>query len=303
MVSGLIALVFWVLISGTIPAVVKLALYQIPPFTISFFRFFIASLILVPFYMKQKDIKMQAKGIWKMLVVGSLGTGFNAGIYAYGLQFTSTIVAQLLYALTPLLIGILGFLFFKTKVTKQQIIGAFIGFVGVIFLFQQAFAQQNILTLGTPLGNGIVFIAVLFWSFYTLFTKELSKHHSSITTTFMSFLGGTVVLGFVVPVELIFRRVPVSEITLSTGFDILFLGIFGSALVYFLYQYGIKKTSAFTASLGFYLAPLTVAFSSTIILHEIVTPSMIVGAFLILFGVFYATVFPYIKKGYKSVLQ
>ena len=147
MIAGLIALFFWVIISSVTPSIVKLALKDVPPFTLIFFRYLVALIVILPIYWRQRPKHFKRSDLRELLIVGSLGTAFNSGIFAFGLLYTSTIMAQVLYATTPILVGILGFLFLKEKINKYQIVGTLIGFAGILFLFYESVGQHNLLTL------------------------------------------------------------------------------------------------------------------------------------------------------------
>lgn len=296
MLIGLIALLLYVIIGAFIPTVVKLSLREIPPFTLTFLRFFIATAVIFPIYWKQRPKKLTQFQFIKLLAVGSLGGVFNTALYAYAIQFTSVIVSQVLYSIVPIIVASLGFFLIKEKISKPQLAGMVIGFFGVLFLIYHSAFSQDILTLGTPFGNTIILIAIFAWSFYTILSRSLSKTYSSITISFATFASSLPVLGIFVPIEMLAKGFSFSMITGRGFFELLFLGIVSSAIVYSLYQFGIKKTSAFIASLTFYLSPVAVAIPATIFLHEKITVFLFVGAALILFGVFLATTFEQLKK-------
>ncbi len=303
MIAGLIALFFWVIISSVTPSIVKLALKDVPPFTLILFRYLIAIIVIFPIYWKQRPKHISRAVLWELLLIGSLGTAFNSGIYAYGLQYTSTIMAQVLYATTPLLVGLLSVMFLKEKINKYQVVGVLVGLAGILFLFYESVGQQNLLTLGTPVGNIIILVSVAVWSIYTIFSKKFSKTHSPITISFYGFLGGAIILCGASPVELFMTGFPTVTFSLPLLFDVLYLGSISSVLIYYLYQYGLQKTSAFTASLVFFLSPLAVAFFSTILVGEHITPAIFIGGSLTLAGVFIAIIFGPLKRKMRSMVQ
>lgn len=296
MLIGLLALLLYVILGALIPTVVKLTLREIPPFTLTFLRFLIATLVIFPFYWKQRPQKITRDQIIKLFLVGALGSVVNTAIFAYAIQFTSVIVSQILYSTVPIIVAISGFFLIKEKISKSQLTGTIIGFIGVLFLIYQSIISQDILTLGTPFGNLLMLIGVLGWSFYTIFSRDLSKKFSPMTLSFATFISGVIILAIASPVEMLVKGFSLSMITGRAFLELIFLGVVSSVIVYSLYQFGIKRTSAFIASLSFYLSPVFVVIPAAIFLQERLTPFLITGAILILSGVFLATTYEQLKK-------
>lgn len=296
MLIGLLALLLYVVLGALIPTVVKLTLREIPPFTLTFLRFLIATLVILPFYWQQRPKKITRDQTIQLLLVGALGSVVNTALFAYAIQFTSVIVSQILYSTVPIIVAIFGFFLIKEKVSSIQLTGVIIGFFGVLFLIYQSVLSQDILTFGTPFGNILMLVGVLGWSFYTIFSRDLSNKFSPITLSFATFLSGTIFLAIISPIEMLVKGFSLFMITGRAFLELLFLGIVSSVVVYSLYQFGIKKTSAFTASLSFYLSPIFVVLPAAIFLQERLTPFLITGATLILSGVFLATTYEQLKK-------
>lgn len=302
MVIGLVALFLYVVIGALVPSIVKLSLPEIPPITLTFLRFLIASVILFPIYWRQRPNKMTQSQIIKLLSIGSLGTAFNVGLYAYAIQFTSVITSQVLYATVPIVVAILGFFLIRERITKYQMMGAIVGFMGVLFLFYQSVLSQDIRTLGTPFGNMMIFIGVFTWSLYTILSRDLSKKYSPVTIIFLGFIAAVVILGFFVPIELGAKNISLQAVSTEAWLSVIFLGI-SAVVIYFLYQFGLKKTSAFIASLTLYLSLIAVPLPAIILLHERITPLLLIGTILILAGTFLAVTYQQLRKHPKPVLQ
>src|SRR3989338_4608831 len=180
-------------------------------------------------------------------------------------------MSQILYTLTPLLVFILAYLLLKEKLTKEKLIGLIIAFIGVSFLLQQSISKVETLSFGEPLGNIILLCAVVSWSFYFISSRSLLKKYSSVTVTFYNALTCAILLIILVPFELMIRPLIVSNITVSGISSVFGIAIFASVIMTYLIQLGIKKTSAFTASLFQYMGPFFVTVTAIPILGEKVT--------------------------------
>lgn len=290
MKTGLIALMIAGLLGGISPILIKIGVKEIPPLTLTAIRFFLATLIFLPFFLKFKTKNISKRDIKNISFI-SIFFALNVGIFSIAIQFTTAIVSQILYTLVPIIVVVLSYFVLKEKITKNKMIGLMLAFAGVAFLVQQSIAKEEVLTFGTPLGNFLSIAAVISWSLYMIYSKRLTNKYSPATTTFFSFLVTTILLLLILPIELTIRPLIISNVTFSGISSVLGLAFFSSCLMFFLIQLVIKKTSPFAASLFQYLGPFSAAIFAIPILGEKPTFPLIFAGFLIIFGVFYATNF------------
>ncbi|MEK7451150.1 MAG: DMT family transporter [Patescibacteria group bacterium] len=299
---GLIALFIANFIGGALsPLFVKLGIREFPPITFTALRFIIATLVFLPFFIKKRERLSLKDNI--SLSKNSIFFSINVALYAIGLQYTTVIMSQIFYTLVPIIVGILSYFILKEKFTKNKIIGSLLAFVGIIFLLVESIQKQQSLTFGTPLGNFIIFLAVTSWSFYIVLSKRLTGIYSPITTSFYSFILTMIILGLIAPIELLMRPFNINSVTSSGIFSLLGVGIISSAVSFSLIQFGIKRTTAFSASIFQYLAPLFASITAIPILGEKPTLPLMLGGALIIFGVFYATTYQYVKRGIRYMVK
>lgn len=295
MFSGFLALLLAGFIGGAIsPVLVKIGVREIPPITFTALRFLLALIVFIPFYLKKRE-KLSRKDIYKLSIQSIFFTA-NVGLFSIAIQYTSAIMSQILYSLVPVSVGVLAFFVLKEKMNKDKLVGSVIAFVGLSFLIFQSITKSDILSFGTPLGNFLNILAVLSWSLYIVLSKKMTKTYSPVTTSFFSFVVTVLILSALIPFELLIRPLHFSDITLTGMGSLMGLAVVSSAFYFFLIQYGIKKTTAFTASLYQYLGPVFAAFTAIPFLHEKPTLPLVFGGILIIAGVFYTTSYSYIKK-------
>lgn len=298
---GILALLVAGFIGGQSSLLLKLALHDFPPLFLTEIRFILAALIFLPFFLKQR-IKLSKKEI-QSLFLHSIFFSLNVGIFSIAIQYTTAILSQILYTLVPLVVIVISYKLLREKFTQNKIIGLLIAMLGVGFLISQSVSKSETLTFGTPLGNLLTLAAVLSWSFYMVLSKNLTRKYSPTTTSFFSFLTTVILLLFVVPFEHFIHPLEISKVSVIGLGSVLTLGIFSSALMFFLIQFSIKKTSPFTASFYQYVGPISAAITAIPFLGEKPTHGLIIGGFLTIIGVFVATTFPFLRKKSKSVLQ
>lgn len=296
MFLGLLALLLASFIGGALsPILVKLGTREIPPLLFSALRFLLATAIFLPVYLHQKESPLRKKDII-FLSLASIPFTLNIAFFSIGIQFTTAIMSQIFYAAGSLIVAVLAYFFLKERFTTLKVTGLILALVGTIFLIQRSTLSQESLTFGTPLGNIIVLGAVFSYASYLVISQKMTKIYPSRTTSFFSFLTTAILLTTISPVEHSIRPLVIENIT-TTGMIALFgLAFFSSALYFFLVQFGIKRTSAFVASLFHYTAPFFAAIIAIPTLGEKPTVSLAVGGFLIIFGVFLATTYEQLKK-------
>lgn len=281
-------------IGGAItPLFVKIGTRELSPFIFTFFRFFVASIVFLPFFLKnyERITKKQAATIGFF----SLFFGLNATLYAIGLMHTTIIASQILYTLVPVVVGILSYFLNKEKFTVYKIVGGLIAFSGVCLLIFESFQKSQNVSLGTPLGNLIVISAVLCWSFYLVVSKKLTKTFKPTTTSFYSYVITALILSPFFVFEAFSGKLYSIHISTPEIWAISVTGTISAALMFYLMQVGIKKTSAFVASLFFYFAPFFSSLTAIPYLHEKITPLLVIGGTLIIIGVFVASTLEHIR--------
>ena len=107
-------------------------LFDLTPFKLSFFRWFLALIILLPFTYSRilKDINYYKENLLLMSTIAILGvTIFNSFTYI-SLRTTMVINSTLMASVAPVMIIGFSWLIFRTKTTKLQFTGIFLSLLG-----------------------------------------------------------------------------------------------------------------------------------------------------------------------------
>ena len=115
-------------------------LYEIPPFSLNFYRWLFAWLILFPFtykeLIKKKDYILNNIGFFVILGITSI-TIFNSIVY-YSLNFTQVISGVLMISTIPVMIIFISSLLKIEKTNIFQILGVALSLTGVLFIITKA---------------------------------------------------------------------------------------------------------------------------------------------------------------------
>lgn len=244
-------------------------------------RICITFIIFIPFAGRFTKIKLRH---WKyLLIVGIVGSGAPAFLFAKAQTGIDSNLAGILNSLTPLFTLIISAGLFRTKTRWINVTGVFIGLVGAIGLIYVSSDKGFDFNLSYAV---YVIIATICYATSVNFVKNYLQDLDSITITVFSFL----IIGIPVLAYLLlftdFTTQIVNDPNAIEGLGyISILAIIGTGLALTVFNYLVKITNAVFASSVTYLIPI-VAVIWGIIDGEKFTPVYFLWMIVILFGVF-----------------
>jgi len=254
------------------------------PLGLSFWRWFLASSILLPFVIKPiwQQRQIIIKHFLRIFILAVLSiSAFNSLAYI-SLQYTTATNATLLNSFIPIFILIISGLFFKEKISKKQILGVFISLIGVIVILTRLDIQV-ISELEINKGDLWMLLAALDWALYSLLLKYLRPKDLKP----MPFLGIMMIIGTIVLIP-IFAINPFDEAPLTWNPEIIkalaYIAIFPSIISYLTWNYGMQKIGASIGGQYIHLMPLFGALMAVIFLGEKIQLYHLVGGISIALG-------------------
>ena len=263
----------------------KLAfLSDLTPFKLSFFRWILALLILLPFTYAQiiKDLEYYKKNILLMTVISILGvTIFNSFTYI-SLQTTLVINSTLMASVAPVMMIGFSWLIFRTKTTTLQ-------FTGIILSLLCAFAiilkgnLNNLYNLYFTAGDLWMLGAVVSWCLYSVLLKKIDSKTSQLANLEVMIIIGVI---FIIPFYIMesFN----STYLPSTGLDLAIIGyvaVFASIVAFFSWNKGVSIIGPNRASLFLHLIPVFSAIWAVSFLNEKFAFFHVIGVLFILSGI------------------
>lgn len=257
---------------------------ELSPFKLSFFRWLLAFLILLPFTIQNiiKNLDIYKKNIILIIVVSILGvTIFNSFTYI-ALQTTLVINSSLMTSIAPVLIIGFSWLIFKTKTTYLQFTGIFLSLFGALCIV----LKGNIINLFklyfTP-GDIWMFIAVFSWGLYSVLLKKIDPKLPQLATLEVMIIIG---LFFIFPFYLYESNsngfIPNKKIDF---YMIFYVAIFAGIISFFCWNKGVSIIGANRASLFLHLIPVFSSVWAISLLNEIFSFYHLIGAIFIIFGI------------------
>ena len=283
--------VFW---GGTFIAG-KLISQNIDPYSAAFLRFLIASLCLVFLTIKVEGHlpKLQSDKIFIIFLLGLSGVlSYNLFFFA-GLKYIQANQASLIIATNPIFITLCSVLFFKETLNSRKIIGLCLSVTGALIVISNG-NIFDILNLRFGKGELLIFGCVASWVAYSILGKKAMNDFSPLVAVCYSSIAGTFLLFF----PALFKGVFTNMLSYNhvEWASLLFLGFFGTALGFSWYYAGIQKIGPMQAGVFINFVPISAIILSFFILKEPLTISLMVGAILVIAGVYLSNSADFIKK-------
>ena len=278
------ALVAVAIVWGTTYLGIRIAVHTIPPWFVTAMRQTIASLILLVVLLRQKQLKWIGwPALRKQILLSTLMIVIANGMTTVAEQSIPSGLTSLLNALAPIVVFIGSVIIGLQKPSWRGFIGVIIGFLGVAFIFRDGLGDL----LDPNYKTGIMFLAmaILGWAIGTIYTKKNTLKSSNIfLDLFYQFVFSAVVqwgLAFIFS-----ANIEPSTWSTESLCAVVYLGLFGSVIGYFCYNYALKKVSATDASILSYFNTIIAIFLGWLILDEVITFDLLIATVLIITGVF-----------------
>ena len=272
---------FW---SGNFIVGKAASLFDIPPFTLNFYRWAFAWLILAPFTLKEVIDKKNyiLKNIKLIIILGITSiTIFNSIVY-YSLNFTQVISGVLMISTIPVMIIIFCWLFRIEKTNIYQIFGVIFSLSGVVVIITKA--DLNILlNLNFNKGDIWMVVAMFSWAMYSalLRKKKLELSQLSLLQTII-----TTGLIFLFPAYLIELSLGYkANINLPFVLTLTYVVLFPGLASFIFWIKGISIIGSNRSGIFLHLMPIFSTIMAILIFGEKFMIFHSIGAVLIIAGI------------------
>ncbi len=260
------------------------SLYEVPPFSLNFYRWFFAWLILAPFTLpeiiKKKEYIVKNYKLFIILGVTSI-TIFNSIVY-YSLNFTQVISGVLMISTIPVMIMFFSSILKIEKTNVFQIIGVILSFLGVIIIITKA-NFEILKNLDFNKGDITMVVAMFSWALYSTLLKRQKYELSQISLLQVVISFGLI---FLIPVYFIEYQVGF-RIDLNKPFILilLYVVLLPGLASFILWIKGISMIGANRSGVFLHLMPIFSAIMAMIFFNEKFMFYHILGACFIVTGI------------------
>lgn len=261
----------------------KFSIAEFPVYSLTFFRFLIAAVVLfLIMWKKGEDLTLEKADIPRILLLSLLGmVGYHVFFFT-ALKYTSSVNTSLIAATNPIMTTIMASLFLKEKFPKKAVGGILISFLGVAMIVTNG-SIDVIKNMNFNVGDIYMLLAVLSFSLYFIVLKGIVGRVAPIKLTSYVFLFCVILLIPMVIYENPMRFLP--KTTWTGWSSLIYMSIFASVIAYLIQQVSVKRIGPSKTSLYVNLVPLFSMIMAYFILGEVITLPKILAGFMIISGV------------------
>lgn len=258
---------------------------DIAPMTLSYWRWLVALLILLPFGIKSLIAEFSIVRIHflRLTLMGALAvSGFNTFVYL-SLQYTTATNALLINSFIPILIILLSRIMPGTPILGRQLLGILVSTVGMIMLVTRG-EVQKLLELDINQGDLWMLLAALTWAIYSISLRWRPQQLSATSFLLISMIIGLFILAPFYWLN-VFHE-PAIEYSFNNLVVIGYVAIFASIGAFLLWNQGVKIVGAGTAGQFIHLMPVFGSVLAIVFLGERLYWFHIAGALAIAAGIY-----------------
>ena len=261
---------------GTSFPAIKIGLLYMDAYSFVFFRFLIATLIMLFFAMLTKNFGFKFANKRLIFFLG-ITNGIAYFLQYIGMSSTSASNSSLLVNLTVVWVALLSPVVIKERISQTKIVGVMLSFLGIFLITTKL--DLNTLSIGETSGNLIVLAAGIVWALFIIYNKPLVTESKNMTQSLTWLLVFTM-LPLIPAVPLSIENFLI--LPLEAWIAILYTAVFCWIVPYFLWAKGLKNISPVTSAVILLNEIIIAILISISFLGEILSLISGIGALLII---------------------
>jgi drug/metabolite transporter (DMT)-like permease len=265
----------------------RLAAGHIPPVTLSFLRWSLAFLLILPFAWKhlRHDWAAIRPRLGIMILISIIGVGGFNTLQYWALEHTQALNTLLLQSVAPLIIAVWSLILLGIRLTPMQAVGIVVSLSGVLVIL----LHGDLTTLaGITFNKGdIIFtVAMVIFGLYSVLLLKRPAIHSLSFGAVTFGCGAACLIPFLIW-ELWSR--PVMQLDAANLLTLFYVAVFPSTLAYLCFNRGVQLIGANRAAPFFHVVPVFGTIMALVFLDERPQAFHAIGFALVLTGVYVAS--------------
>lgn len=265
---------------STMEVALKITGNQLDAFQITFIRFLIGGLFLLPFAFREihkLNTTFTRKDYLHMLAMGIVCICISMIFFQLGVQYTNASTAAVIFCINPLFTMLFAHFMTEEKLNKIKLIALAIGLLGIVFMINPLNMEPG----NTVLGVTFTISAALTFGLYSAMGRTSIQRLGGLTQTCIGFIFGSLVM---LPILWILKKPVISGISTDNMLMILYVSIMITGLGYLFYFLAMEKSDAATASIVFFVKPGIAPIIAVVFLDEVIRLNGFIGIGLIFVG-------------------
>jgi drug/metabolite transporter (DMT)-like permease len=253
----------------------------IEPFKFAFYRFLLATIVLLGLTkLRKQDPPIERADYGRIVVLGFIIILGNQVMYLWGQSLTAAGHGSVLFATTPIWVMILAAIFLREQLTWKKIVGGSLAVAGAFTII-----TAGSLKLGAEylVGDLIILVSVWAWAVYAILGKPLAEKYGALRITAYALSVGALAYA---PFGL-YRAITFdySRATTAGWMAIIYFALGSSVASYVIWYWLLKKMTASRLAVYSNIQPILATSVAYFALGERLGLPFFIGGSIVLVGV------------------
>jgi len=264
--------------------VVKIGLESAPPLWLATARFVVSYIVLgIVILFRRPDFSSARANIGKIAFSGIFSYSLSYAFVYWGQGLVSSGLAAILFATVTFFVAIFSvWMLPDERMTIWKLAGVVSGFLGLVVIYYTDISLQG---ESAALGSLLIILGASAAGFSTVFVRRYLKDIDPLVVTHTQMISGFMVL---VTLALVCEDPRKISIDYGMILPTIYNSVFGTALAFWGFFFLLSRIEAVKASLVGFITPIVALFLGWLFLDETITVRFVLGAALVLLGVYLA---------------
>ena len=268
---------------GAAVVATRVAVKEIDPFGLAFLRYGQGAVVLFAALalLKTSPLRATPADLRSFATLGLLMFALFPVLFNTALRYTTASRGAVLLATMPLWGAFLARKYSAERLRVAQAVGILCSFAGVVIVF----AESGLGVGGSRsvvAGNLLMLGSAIIGAIYAVRSKPVIARNSPVKVTAYAMLVGS--LGLLIPALIEGLPGQLAEASRNTFLLVIYLGIFGGAIAFWLFAYSLARLSPTQAMVYINLNPVVATLFASIFLDENLTATFGVGFAMVIAG-------------------
>ena len=254
------------------------------PLVIGSYRQAFATLIFLPFILKDRGEEIRSQSYFTLLemILTGILLGAHFSFFITSVKETSVAASVLLATCHVVYVAVLGRIFFGEILSKKAIIGTSIALAGILILFGGDLLDNP----GNFMGNLFAFISGILAGLYYLSGRKLRRSITLPTYAFVVYLFSFLTMFTVVLIQnLSYSNLPITEIQLF-----LLMALIPTLLGHTMQNWALAYLPAYVVSISLLAEPIGSGLLAWLFFQEIPSFGVILGGLIVIAGLYFVII-------------
>ena len=256
---------------------IKISAVEFGPILLVTLRLLIAGLIFVPLLLKKQNRLQFKPYLSSILIIAVVSNALPFTLFAFASLGATSNMLGILNGTTAFLTTFIAYFWLKEFISSKQIVGLFLGFIGVVILVNPANGSSTILASMCALVGSLC---------YAFNGNYLQKYHQNSNKIVL--IGWSMLFGGLLMLPLAVFNLPNQMPNFNSFLALLWLAVVSTGIGYLAYVRLIDRIGAVKTSTLTYLLPVFSIIWGAIFLNENITLIIFGGFMFVMMGMYFA---------------